>query len=124
MGALKDKANQQSKFLIIEKGSSVIVRFLDFRFVPSQRDPSVEVVQYKVVEDGKDKFWTNGSGAIMRVMDEIKKGSYVKISRDKWMSKDGREDTSKSSYKVEPCDELGQVLESAPVEKEAKAWDE
>lgn len=130
MGELKDRANQQSKFLIIAKGGTAVVRFLDYRFVPSALDPTIDVVQYKVEEDGKEKFWTNGSAAVMRVMDEVEKGSWIRIIRNPWMSKDGKEDINKSSYMVEKLpDEIkngGRVKASkgSSAKKEEEVWDE
>ena len=115
MGQLADKAKQQSKFLIIEKGSSAVVKFLDFRFVPGQLDPSKDVVQYRVSEDGAEKFWTNGSGVVMRYMDKVKKGAFIRISRNAWINKDGGEDGSKSAYTVVEVDENGNELEKAEV---------
>lgn len=110
MGALSDKAKQQSNWLILDKGTSVVVRYCGFRFIPNRGDPSKDDVQYKVNLDGKDKYWTNGSGIVMRTLDKIKEGSYIRIYRKKWLSKDGVEDPGKSSYVVEECDELGNPL--------------
>ena len=133
MGALADKAKQQSNFLIIDKGHKVLVRYLGYRFVPSKLDPSRDVVQYKVNEGGKDKYWDNGSSRIMLIMDKVKTGSWVLISRAKWINKDGTENAAKSSYDVKLCDELGNVVGAQPevapevvaaATGEEKAWDE
>lgn len=128
MGELADKARAQSNFLILNKGEWVVVKYIGFRFVPSQLDPSKDVVQYKLVEDGREKFWTNGSSAVMRYMDNIKPGSFIKISRDKAVNKDGREDTTKSKYSVIEVSALGKVLrpeeEQAATPEKEKAWDE
>ena len=110
MGALSDKANQQSKFVIIEKCQQVVLRYEDFRFVPSQRDPTVEVVMYRFNQDGREKFWTNGSSRIMRFMDNVAKGSWVRITRADWINKDGSTDKTKSTYTVEEIDHKGVVL--------------
>lgn len=113
MGALADKAREQSKFLILEKGKSALVRFVDFRFVPSQKDPSVDVVMYRVNEDGREKFWTNGSSAIMRMMDTTPKGAWIRITRASWINKDGTEDKSKSAYQVDEVDDKGKILRTS-----------
>ena len=131
MGELTDKANQNSNWLIIEKGSSVVVKYLDYRFIPSKQDPAKEIVQYRVSLDNKDKYWDNGNSGIMRYMDGVKKRSWIKISRKKWINKDMTEDKSKSSYEVMECDQSGRPvrredlteddkLQQAEVEK---SWD-
>lgn len=127
MGRLTDKANQQSNFLVIEKGTSVVVKFLSWREVPSSMDPTKDVIQYKVVQDGKEKFWTNGSGAVMRTMDKIKEGSWIEIRRDRSFNKDGVEDKSKSTYMVRQVETTGQTIDSGlavPATTKEQAWDE
>lgn len=117
MGDLADRAKQQSKFLIIEKGQMAVVRYLDYRIVPSNLDPTKDVVQYRVSEDGREKFWSNGSAAVMRTMDKIKKGVLIGIQRSAWINqKDGTEDKSKSTYTVIEIDESGN-----PVDRSATA---
>lgn len=118
MGALADKANQQSKFLMIEKGGFEIVQYLDFRFVPSQRDPSIEVVQYKFMQGDREKYWTNGNSAVMRYMDTVPPRSFVKVSRNRWLNKDGREDTTKSAYSVMECTKDGDPVREEDKQRE------
>ena len=113
MGELNDKAKSQSKFLIIDKGGSVLVKYVNFRFIPSNLDPSVEIVQYIVNQDGKEKYWNNGSASVMRQMDKIKKGSWIIINRDIWINKDGSEDRSKSTYSVQECNDEGRPIKLA-----------
>ena len=138
MGILSDKANQQSKFLILNKGEHAIVQFIDFRFVPSQKDPTVEVVMYRLNQDGKEKFWTNGSSKIMRFMDEVKQRTWLRISRKKWLNKDGSEDKGKSAYSVDELNDRGEIIrpfeyitdsikETSPAEErveDGKGWDD
>jgi hypothetical protein len=101
MGALADKAKQQSNFLILEKGGPAVrVKYLDFRFVPSQLDPSKEVAQYKFETEFGIKFWTNGSGKVMNVFDKLQPGAVVEIIRKAAIGKEGKEDSSKSTYEV------------------------
>ena len=115
MGALADKANQQSKFLMLEKGVPKVLRYRSFKFVPNYKDPEKEDVQYcfdeLLTEGPKVKYWTNGNGRIMRYMDSVDPGSLVLITRDKFVSKDGTEDKNKSSYNIVKCDERGRPLE-------------
>lgn len=118
-GLLSDKAKQQSNWLLIEKGQMVVVRYLDFRFVPNKQDPSKEVVQYIVELDGSKKYWENASSRVMRVMDRIPKGSWISIEKGRWVNKDGIEDKQKSSYTVLHVDNEGN-----PVPVKDEAWDE
>ena len=109
MGALSDKAKQQSNFLIIEKGHYAVVRFESYRFIPSQLDPNKEVVQYRLIEDGLVKFWTNGSGRIMLFMDKVQPGQWLRIHRRKMISDSGVEDSNKSRYDIYLCDSMGVI---------------
>jgi len=131
MGALADKAAAQSNFLILEKGGVVKVKYLGYRFVPSRLDPAKEVVQYKVEGELGVKYWENGSARVMRVMDKIKDGAFIKISRGKWMNKDGTETAQKSSYEVveidkygQPVNPVSQELEQGNVGATEKGWDD
>ncbi len=93
---------------------------------------------YRLNQDGKEKFWTNGSSKIMRFMDDVKPRTWIRISRNKWMNKDGNEDQSKSAYSVDELSEKGTIvrpfecppdieksgsLNDTRVDKE-KSWDE
>lgn len=101
MGLLGDRARQQSKFLMLDKGDSVVVQYVGFKFVTNRQDPTKEDVLYEFKEQGSQKFWTNGSARVMRKMDHAQVGEWVRISREKAIKQDGMEDTSKSKYVVE-----------------------
>ena len=105
MGFLADTAKKNSNWLIINKGETALVRYLDARVVPNKQDPSKDAIQYKFSQDGKDKYWDNGNGKIMLFFDTLPKDSFVKISRNPWINKDGSEDTGKSQYVVEKVEE-------------------
>ena len=127
MGALADKARAQSNWLIIEKGGFAVVRFDEFRFVPSKNDPLKEIVQYVVSEDGKRKVWENASARIMMKMDKIKPGTFIKITKDKWINKDGSEAKDKSTYDVIELDSQGKpiIREEAPaIVGNPAGWDD
>jgi len=114
MGALADKANQQSKFLILEKGESKVLRFKSYKFVSNYKDPEKEDVQYcfeeLFIDGAKPKYWTNGNGRIMKYMDSVPPGSMVVVTRNKFISKDGVEDPNKSTYTIVRCDDRGQPI--------------
>lgn len=101
MGALADTAKKNSNFFKIERGESLIVKYLDYRIVPSTMDPTKDSVQYRFSTEHGDKFWTNGNGSIMLFFDTLTKGSMVRITRNPWINKDKTEDKSKSTYVVE-----------------------
>lgn len=101
MGALRDAAKNNSNFLLLEKGSFVIAEYVGFQLIPNMRDPSKQSALYEFREMGKQKFWTNGSSAIMFFFDDCPKGRLVKITRNAFFNKQGAEDPLKSSYEVE-----------------------
>lgn len=106
MGELRNTAKKNSNFLKMEKGETVVVTYVDYRVIPSTMDPTKDTVQYKFATPDGDKFWTNGSSHVMYFFDDLPKGSIVKITRDKWFSKDGKtEDPNKSSYIVEKVEQ-------------------
>lgn len=101
MGELNELAKKQSKFLQLDVGESIEAKFVDYKIIPSQYDPEKETVQYRLSIDGKDKFWTNGSGTVMQAFDEIPKGNIVRISRNEMLDKAGNVVEGKSVYKIE-----------------------
>lgn len=101
MGLLGDRALASSKFLMLDKGESVAVQFVGFKFVPNRQDPSKEDVLYEFKQKGYQKFWTNGSANVMRKMDYVNPGEWVKITRAPKLKTDGTEDLTKSKYVVE-----------------------
>jgi len=126
MGDLKNLAKRNSNFLKIDKGETVIVQYLSYRIIPSNLDPTKDTVQYRFNFEGKDKYWTNSNSTIMVFFDDLKQGTWVKITRGKWFSKDGVEDASKSSYAVEEVkqnENQGQAS-TASKQSQEKAWDE
>ncbi len=101
MGALKDKAKAQSKFLMIDKGEAAIVQFVGYKFIPHDKDPTVEVALFEFKENGSTKFWKSASGAVMKALDSATPGNWVKITRGRKLNADGSEDESKSQWKAE-----------------------
>lgn len=121
MGALRDAAKNNSNFLIIQKGSSVIVEYVGFKLVPNMKDPTKENALMEFREMGRTKFWTTGNTNTMFFFDDLPKGTLVKITREKWIGKDGiTEDPNKSSYHVEKYIEITQKP-SAPQQMAAQA---
>lgn len=100
MGQLADTAKKNSNFLKLSKGESMEVTFLAFRVVPSTMDPTKETVQYKFGTEFGEKYWTNGNSSIMLFFDGFPAGRKVIITRSPWINKDGKEDSSKSTYEV------------------------
>lgn len=111
MGALADKARQNSNFILLEKGDSIVARYLNFRFVPNYKDPAKEDAQYIFSLNGSTKYWTNGNSKIMNYMDRVPLQSFVRLSRDRAINKDGSEAKDKSTWAVQYCDEKGNALE-------------
>ena len=101
MGILKDKAKAQSKFLILAKGETAIVQLLGFKMVPSERDPTIELALFELLENGRTKFWKNGSSSVWMAMDAVNRLDWIQISRNKAIKQDGTEDLTKSKYVVE-----------------------
>ena len=114
MGELKDLVKENSVWLKLQVGEFTIVKYVDFKIVPSSIDPQKNVAQFQLQENGKIKYWTNGSGKVMLVFDELTKGKdWVKISRLPWKDKAGKVVEGKSEWVVEKTDSV-----------EEKAWDE
>lgn len=106
MGELKNLAKKNSNWLIIDIGGDATVKYLDFKIVPSELDPTKEVVIYRLLENGQEKYWKNGSGKVMAKFDEFKPGeTWVKITRSPWEDKSGKIVEGKSSYDVEAVEE-------------------
>lgn len=101
MGALKDRAKALSKFLILDKGESVIVQYVGWKGAADPRDPTKEVTIYEFRERGIQKFWTNSSSKVMLALDHANAMEYVRITRARSINKAGVEDPEKSSYVVE-----------------------
>ncbi len=101
MGALKDRVKEMSKFLILDKGESVLVQFVGWKVAADQRDPTKEVIIYEFLENGRQKFWTNSSNKVALALDVANKMEWVRVSREKMLNKAGEEVADKSSYKVE-----------------------
>lgn len=101
MGQLAELAKKQSKFLILDLNESIEGVFVDYKIIPSQYDPEKNTVQYTISVNEQNKFWTNGSGAIMKQFDVISKGSKIRITRSPMMDKAGNVVERKSSYKIE-----------------------
>lgn len=101
MGLLRDKAKSMSSFLMLEKGDTLIVQMDHYKFIPDDRDPLKEVVQFCFLENGQKKFWKTSNGRIMMALDSANTGDWVKISRSKMFNKAGVEVADKSTYSVE-----------------------
>lgn len=105
MGALADTAKKNSNFFKIERGESMVVKYIDYRIVPSTMDPTKDAVQYKLGTPFGDKFWTNSNSSTMVLFDTLQKDTMVRITRNPWINKDKSEDKSKSTYTVEEVKE-------------------
>lgn len=105
MGAAADAAKKNSNFLKMEKGESMVLEFDSYRIIPSNLDPTKDVIQCKFrTEHFGDKYWTNGNSKIMMIFDSMKSRTKIRLTRGKWLNKDGSEDPGKSSYEVEILD--------------------
>lgn len=101
MGALKDRAKAQSKFLLLDVGESAIVQYVGWKPAPDPRDPTKEVTIFEFRLDGGQKFWTNSSSKIMMALDSANKGDWVKISREKMLNAAGGEVAGKTVWSAE-----------------------
>jgi len=129
MGALKDLSKKNSNWLKVEIGESSIVKYLGFKIIPSTLDPTHDTCQYKLLENGMEKYWTNGSGKVMLVFDSLVAGKdWVKVSRTPWVGKDGKVDSSKSTWIVEKSEQpkdQPETRQGVPMNTtNEKSWDE
>ncbi len=103
MGELKDWAVKQSPFITIDTGESIVVKYLGFKMVPNRFDVDKETVRYLFeLPDGEQKPWENGQLQVARVLDEIVKGTMIKITR----TGEGQ----KTRYEIEEVDSKGNIL--------------
>lgn len=125
MGLLAQQAKKNSNWLMVNVGDSTVVKFIDFKVIPSTLDPTKETIQYRLLENGQEKYWTNGSGKVMLVFDTLVKGkSWVKISRSPWIDKAGVTVAGKSTWVVEKTEEP-KVKDGVPMNStDEKSWDE
>jgi hypothetical protein len=124
MGELKDLAKRNSNWLIIAVGESAVVKYIDFKIIPSELDPTKDVVQFKVLEDGIVKYWKNGSGKIMQLFDGLVKGKdWVKITRSPKYDKSGKLISDKTVYDAEKVPEPAGSPLDAPDATVTKDWD-
>lgn len=101
MGALKDRAKAQSKFLLLDPGEAAVVQYVGWKPAPDTRDPTKEVTIFEFRLDGIQKFWTNSSAKVMMALDSANKGDWVKISREKMYTAAGVEVTGKTIWSAE-----------------------
>ncbi len=74
--------------------------------VPNRFDVDKETVRYLFeLPDGEQKPWENGQLQVARVLDEIVKGTMIKITR----TGEGQ----KTRYEIEEVDGKGNVLKKA-----------
>ena len=101
MGILADKAKKMSKWLYLDIGESVVAEYVDFKFVPSRYNPDEESAQYHLKIDGQDKYWDNGSGAVMFQFDAIPQHTIIIIYRNQKLDSTGKAISGKSIWKIE-----------------------
>lgn len=89
MGALKDRAKAQSKFLLLDVGENAIVQYVGWKPAADPRDPTKEVTIFEFRLNGVQKFWTNSSAKIMMALDSANSGDYVRISREAMLNAAG-----------------------------------
>ena len=82
MGELKDWARRQSKFVKLDDGESEIFKYIGYKFVPKQDDPSKEVMMFELEDmTGTRKFWNTSAAGVANQMDTVPKGSQIEITR-------------------------------------------
>src|SRR4030067_201002 len=82
MGKLADRAKEISPFLILNDGESVVAKYLGWKEIDSPFDPKQTLFQYELEVDGNQKFWKSGNKKIALFFDTLKKGDYVKLTRN------------------------------------------
>jgi len=78
---LKQWAKDNNPNLVFEPGESITVVYKGYKIVPDAFNPGKEKVQYEVeTEDGKTKFWNNGSGRVAMFFSGVEEGGLVTIT--------------------------------------------
>lgn len=86
MGDLKAWADDQSEFIKLGDGDSVIGVFVGFEQIPNRFDPKKQSIRYTLEVEGtngkaSEKFFESGSANVARQFDAVEAGDLVKISR-------------------------------------------
>lgn len=80
--SLADFRRDNSTFLQLGDGESCEVEYLGFNVVPNSKDPTKEVVSYRLKQaGGKIVFWQTASGKVSKFMEKVTEGSKIKITR-------------------------------------------
>jgi len=116
---LDDLVKKKSKFLNLKIGEEGIFTYKGYQIVPSQFNPDEEIVRYELIdEDGRTKYWTNGSIKVMQAFMEIPLNSKIKIKRLPKLSLQGKIIPNLSQWIVEMIPAIPPVKE--PFEEEIK----
>ena len=79
---MKNMAVKNSKFVKLADGDSIIVKLIECKSVPQQRDPEKETYRYTLeFQDGSKKFFESTSNGLLRKMADVM-GKDIQITRD------------------------------------------
>jgi len=81
MGKLKIWADENSPYIMLADGESIIGQYVGYKMIPSHFDPEKEVVQYTLLIDGKEKFFKSGSNSVALQFDKMEDNAMVQITR-------------------------------------------
>jgi hypothetical protein len=102
MGDLKKWADDQSPYVRLIDGDSIVAKYMGYEIIPNKFDAKKKSVKYTLIVEGEEKYFESGASSVAYQFDEIEEGAMVKISR----SGDGPSTT----YKVkEVVDKSGDV---------------
>ncbi len=105
MGTLATRAKELSPFLTLDDGESATGKYIGWKEMVSPFDPKQILFQYELEVAGNQKFWKSGNKKIALFFDKLKKGDFVKITRN-GLDRDTR-------YTVEQSiDESGELTKS------------
>lgn len=81
MSELSDYAKRNSQFVKLEDGESLEAVYRGFKVGANPFDPDKEVVSYKLETEYGVKTLRSAATALARLLDKVKEGSEIRITR-------------------------------------------
>jgi len=81
MGKLEKWAKEQQKYIKLQDGETLELKYLGYKFVQSSFDSEKEIIRYMFVIDGFEKPFDSGSTILAQDFDQIAINSMVTLSR-------------------------------------------
>lgn len=78
---LKAWADNQSPFIKLADGESLVGQYIAAEEVTSRFDPKKKNIKYTLLVNSEEKYFENGSASVARQFAGVKENQFVKITR-------------------------------------------